>query len=147
MLNEKTLVTSAITASMSILASALISWYLVNIHIEANMADLPKFAVGGYESLAQSIPRGASENQMRAAVEDMNKKIAVLESEGYLVLDERMVLSAPKYYFIPHAKIEASTLPDLREQSKPELNIESEKPQPTLSKSGDLSRFNSIFED
>lgn len=98
----------AVTATVSIVASAAVTHQLVTSNIEVAMQEIPLFAVAGYKRIDESAPINVNPEDLGRAYDDMNTKIESLMARGYTVLDERMVISAPENLYVPHMRLTAS---------------------------------------
>lgn len=103
--NEKTLFVAGATFCLSVATSAIVTWYLVTSHIENALDQQPLIAIAGYERVRKEFNLETTEAEMNAAYEDMNQKIDRLKKHNYLVIDERVVVTAPESYFVPVKKV------------------------------------------
>lgn len=99
--NEKTVLVAGVTAAFSIATSAVVSWYLVTSHIEVAIESQPRLAIAGYERVRAGFQLNTTPEEMADAYEDMNLKIDRLKELGYMVLDERVIMTAPDHLYVP----------------------------------------------
>ena len=102
---DKLLITGGISITSSIIISAVLTWYLVTSHIDAFEADQPRIAIAGYGSVQKMFELDTPPEVMAASFEDLNRKIDRLKELGYIIIDERVVMTAPDQFRVPARKV------------------------------------------
>lgn len=100
-INDKTFVLAGTSIAISVALSAVVSWYLISSHIETFKQNQPQIAIAGYDSVRKQFELNTPQEVMAASYEDLNQKIDRLKDLGYLVIDERVVMTAPDNMRVP----------------------------------------------
>lgn len=104
-IDEKQFTHDFIVIAISISLSALVTFYLVTSHIGAKMSGVSPFVIGGYAEIDKQINGRQSEADVKAAYDDMTRLIELARRNGYVVIDEKAVLLAPKNMYLPVKQI------------------------------------------
>jgi hypothetical protein len=92
---EQKIIPIAIAVGLSVIISTLISFYLIRQNVIVLEGSFPLIAIAGYESAEKKFDLNTSSATMAATYERINQKIERLKSLGYIVIDERVIISAP----------------------------------------------------
>jgi len=97
--------------AISTICAITASWFVIGSHVDALTQNIPPpIAVVSYPELTEKFFAGMPQGEMEKAYELLNGDIEKLHKAGYIVLDGRFVLGAPKSSYVP--------IPDVNQSDK-----------------------------
>lgn len=84
----------------SVLTNILVNKFLMEKHIENAVEQFPRILMTDYQQLVSDIPVNTPNNEVDQIFEKMDSYIASKAKQGYVVVDKRFIIDAPKELFV-----------------------------------------------
>ena len=94
-----------VAVAVSIVASALTSWFVVKQNAEFIASNNTPIVIASYAEAVKSLGVNASRDEINAMFIKVNEQILQYRKKGYIVLDDRSVYDAPGKYLMPTPKL------------------------------------------